>query len=153
MTVSAFQALIRLNPVPSLLRHLSIVSLLILMILSVNSANAENIKAFTSDGCSLFPDGTVSQQNLWLSCCTAHDVAYWQGGTYQERLDADNALQQCVAKVGEPEIAALMLAGVRVGGSPYLPTSFRWGYGWSYPRFYRALTQSEKQQINIMNNK
>ena len=86
--------------------------------------NAENIKPFTSDGCSSFPDGTFEHNQLWLSCCTAHDYAYWQGGTYQERLVADKELQQCVAKVGEPHIANLMLAGVRVGGSPYLPTSF-----------------------------
>jgi len=96
----------------------------------------DHIKPFTSDGCSAFPNGTPSQQNLWLSCCTVHDKAYWQGGSYQERIDADLALQQCVAAVGEPVIAALMLSGVRVGGSPYWPTSFRWGYGWSYPHGY-----------------
>ena len=112
--------------------------------------NAENIKPFTSDGCSSFPDGTFEHNQLWLSCCTAHDYAYWQGGTYQERLVADKELQQCVAKVGEPHIANLMLAGVRVGGSPYLPTSFRWGYGWSYPRWYKVLTDAEKKQIKAM---
>ena len=112
--------------------------------------NAENIKPFTSDGCSSFPDGTFEHNQLWLSCCTAHDYAYWQGGTYQERLVADKALQQCVAKVGEPHIANLMLAGVRVGGSPYLPTSFRWGYGWSYPRWYKVLTDAEQKQIKAM---
>ncbi len=117
-----------------------------LLILSL-SINAEEIQPFTSDGCSAFPDGTFTQNELWLSCCTAHDYAYWQGGTYDERLIADQALEQCVAKVGQPEIAALMLAGVRVGGTPYLPTSFRWGYGWSYSRWYQALTEEEKKQI------
>ncbi len=117
-----------------------------LLILSL-SINAEEIKPFTTDGCSVFPDGTFSQNELWLSCCTAHDYAYWQGGTYDERLIADQALEQCVAKIGQAEIAALMLAGVRVGGTPYLPTSFRWGYGWSYPRWYQALTEEEKKQI------
>ncbi|MCJ8296194.1 MAG: hypothetical protein MJK15_17465 [Colwellia sp.] len=112
--------------------------------------NAENIKPFTSDGCSSFPDGTFEHNQLWLSCCTAHDYAYWQGGTYQERRVADKELQQCVAKVGKPHIANLMLAGVRVGGSPYLPTSFRWGYGWSYPRWYKVLTDAEKKQIKTI---
>lgn len=115
-------------------------------------ANAENIKPFTSDGCSAFPDGTFKQKQLWLSCCIAHDYAYWQGGTYDERLIADKALQQCVSSVGEPQIAKLMLAGVRVGGSPYFPTSFRWGYGWSYPRWYQALTDEEKMQIALLKN-
>ncbi|HBY88518.1 MAG TPA: hypothetical protein DEO86_21920 [Colwellia sp.] len=114
------------------------------------SVQAETIEPFTSDGCSAFPDGTFAQQELWLSCCTAHDYAYWQGGTYEQRLTADKLLRQCVANVGEPQIANLMLAGVRVGGSPYLPTSFRWGYGWSYPRFYKPLTSEEKRQITLL---
>ena len=29
-----------------------------------------------------------------------------------------------------------MLAGVLVEGTPYVPTTFRSGYGWSYPREY-----------------
>ena len=99
---------------------------------------AEEIKPFTSDGCSAFPDGTYEQKQLWLACCTVHDKAYWRGGTYQQRLNADLALKNCVAEVGEPLIAELMLAGVRVGGSPYWPTKFRWGYGWSYPHGYTS---------------
>lgn len=112
--------------------------------------SAENIKPFTSDGCSAFPDGTLKQKELWLSCCTSHDYSYWQGGTYDERLVADKELHQCVSRIGEPQIANIMLAGVRVGGSPYFPTSFRWGYGWSYPRMYKALTEDEKKQIKLL---
>lgn len=126
-----------------------IVFVFIVFFISLN-VTAENIKPFTSDGCSSFPDGTFEHNQLWLSCCTAHDYTYWQGGTYQERLVADKELQQCVAKVGEPHIANLMLADVRVGGSPYLPTTFRWGYGWSYSRWYKVLTDAEKKQIKAM---
>ncbi len=111
----------------------------------------ESIKPFTSDGCSDFPNGTFEHKELWLSCCTDHDHSYWQGGTYEERLTADKQLEQCVSNVGEPLIAELMLAGVRVGGSPYFPTSFRWGYGWPYPRFYKALTTEEQKKINTQN--
>ncbi|KGJ94449.1 hypothetical protein [Colwellia psychrerythraea] len=123
--------------------------IIICLLFSLLSASilAETIKPFSSDGCSAFPDGTYQQKELWLSCCTAHDYAYWQGGTYEERLIADEQLQQCVANVGEPKIANLMLTGVRIGGSPYLPTPFRWGYGWSYPRPYKPLTPEEKRQI------
>jgi hypothetical protein len=39
------------------------------------------------------------------------------------------------------------LAGVRVGGTPYLPTSFRWGYGWSESRGYKALSDEEKREL------
>lgn len=108
---------------------------------------ADTLKPFSSDGCSAFPDGTFEQNQLWLRCCTAHDYAYWQGGTYQQRVEADKALRRCVAAVGEEEIALLMLAGVRVGGSPFFPTSFRWGYGWSYPRFYGELSEEELEQV------
>jgi len=105
------------------------------------------LKPFTSDGCSDFPDGTPKHKTLWLGCCTEHDKAYWQGGTYKERRQADRELQRCVASVGEPGIAALMRAGVRVGGSPCWPTRFRWGYGWPWPRGYRALTAAERDQV------
>jgi len=122
-----------------------IFSLFILMYSSV--LLAEEIEPFTTDGCSSFPDGTIEQQSLWTHCCVQHDLAYWKGGTYQQRLEADEALSSCVYKVGEKEIAELMLAGVRVGGTPYLPTSFRWGYGWPFPKVYKALTENEKQKV------
>jgi len=118
----------------------------ILFIIS-SAVGAEQIRPFTTDGCSAFPNGSYQQQQLWLPCCTAHDYAYWQGGSYNERLVADQVLHQCVSKLGEHTIAKLMLTGVRVGGSPFLPTPFRWGYGWSYPRGYKPLTTEEKQQI------
>jgi len=114
------------------------------------SACSSTIKPFASDGCSSFPDGNMAQRDLWLSCCTAHDYAYWQGGTYDQRLETDKALRMCVKEVGEPEIALLMLAGVRVGGSPIWPTSYRWGYGWSYPKWYAELTEDELQQIQAL---
>ena len=108
---------------------------------------ADTLKPFTSDGCSVFPDGTFEQKKLWLTCCQRHDFDYWQGGTYQQRLASDKRLKMCVSRVGEPMIAKLMLAGVRIGGTPYLSASFRWGYGWSYPRFYCALSIEEINQV------
>lgn len=111
---------------------------------------ASEIRPFTSDGCSSFPNGTFQQNELWLLCCVAHDYTYWKGGTFQDRVAADKELEACVSAVGEPAIALLMLAGVRVGGTPYLPTRFRWGYGWPYPRGYKALSESELMQIEAM---
>ncbi len=115
--------------------------------LFVAVVDAADLKPFTTDGCSGFPDGTSEHKTIWLKCCTEHDYAYWKGGTYQDRAEADEALRACVAEVGEPEIAALMLAGVRVGGTPYLPTRFRWGYGWPYFRGYKEPTREELDQI------
>lgn len=115
--------------------------------LCIGCASQATIRPFASDGCSAFPDGTPSDKNLWLDCCLDHDKAYWQGGTFDERRKADEGLRRCVGNVGKPEIALLMLAGVRVGGSPYWPTRFRWGYGWQWPRGYRAVTPAERDQI------
>jgi len=117
--------------------------------------SAAQLQPFTSDGCSMFPDGTLFQQKLWLQCCTAHDQAYWLGGTYEQRMLADQALGQCVAQVGEKEVADLMLAGVRVGGSPYWITPYRWGYGWPYwdgwrPRGYKELDEGEQKQAEAL---
>ena len=123
-------------------------SAVVVFFLSVTCGVAGDLKLFTTDGCSSFPDGTVTQQTLWLQCCIKHDLAYWKGGTVEERLNADKALEHCVAEIGEPAVAQLMLAGVRVGGSPYFPTPFRWGYGWPYPRGYHALSAQEKQQVH-----
>ena len=120
---------------------------LILLLLSPTLTFAADIDPFTTDGCSVFPDGTIEHQSLWSECCIKHDIAYWQGGTYDDRTRADQGLELCVGKVGEPEIAKIMLAGVRAGGSPYFPTSYRWGYGWAYPRGYKALTENEKNQV------
>lgn len=122
----------------------------LLLLIAVNFVDAAELKPFTSDGCSVFPDGTLDKQELWLTCCTQHDFEYWKGGTYQQRLESDQKLEACVAKVGQPEVAAVMLLGVRVGGSPYLPTEFRWGYGWPYPRLYKPLTPKEIALVELL---
>ncbi|GAW97114.1 MULTISPECIES: hypothetical protein [Colwellia] len=121
--------------------------IILLAITSTTVYSADEIKPFISDGCSSFPDGTLEDKDLWLSCCTAHDFSYWVGGTYQDCVEADESLRQCVTNVGEPVIAKLMLAGVRVGGTPYLPTKFRWGYGWPYPRGYKVINEQENKKV------
>jgi hypothetical protein len=114
---------------------------------NLNLPGGNTLKPFTSDGCSMFPDGIIKQKELWLNCCIQHDYEYWQGGTYQQKLASDLALEICVANVGQPEIAALMMTGVSVGGSAYLPTKFRWGYGWPYPRSYGPLLIEEQKKV------
>lgn len=121
---------------------------LILLSSACSLAQAEEIAPFTTDGCSDFPNGTPSQSSLWLNCCVAHDKAYWAGGTYAERLVADNELERCVAARGEPLIGGIMLVGVRIGGSPHWPTTFRWGYGWAGMRGYQPLSADERQQVS-----
>jgi hypothetical protein len=105
---------------------------------------AETLRPFASDGCSLFPDRALVGTVDWCACCLAHDLAYWRGGTNEQRLAADQDFQACVsAKTGDAALAATMYAGVRLGGGPEVNTSFRWGYGWPHGRGYQALTPSE----------
>ena len=105
---------------------------------------------FTSDGCSLFIDGTFEDPDLWKECCLKHDIAYWQGGTEEEREAADIAFRECVKKkTGNSELAEVMYQAVRKGGDPYFPTWYRWGYGWPIGRGYRALTVAEKDLVKI----
>ncbi len=120
---------------------------IVLLSCIANVAVASDLKPFTSDGCSVFPDGTLKEKDLWLACCIEHDKAYWLGGTYKEKELADARLEKCVADIGEPFIATLMKAGVRIGGSPYFPTPFRWGYGWAYSRGYAPLTELELKVV------
>lgn len=105
---------------------------------------------FSSDGCSspfswlwwkLFGHGPP-----WEGCCVLHDFAYWRGGTRGDRWLADRRLRCCVmAKAREYALAGqclitviawIMWAGVRLGGGPYLPVHWRWGYGWRWPHGY-----------------
>ena len=87
---------------------------------------------FVTDGCSMFPDSD------WVECCVEHDIEYWCGGSADERRVADRALQACVAKTGRPTLGWWMDKGVRMGGVPWAPTSWRWGYGWNWPTGYAA---------------
>jgi hypothetical protein len=121
--------------------------ILLLSVALAGCASQPRLKPFATDGCSLYPDGTSEYRDLWLHCCRRHDRKYWLGGTRAERLKADIELRDCVAAVGQPRIAERMLRGVRAGGTPYLPTRFRWGYGWRYLRGYKPLTDSEKKLI------
>lgn len=129
-----------------------LLQLLAVAILLTPIAQADQISPFTSDGCSAFPDGNFEEGLLWLHCCEAHDYAYWKGGSFTQREEADVALQQCVAKKGQAPTALIMLVGVRIGGSPLFPSSFRWGYGWSYPRWYKILSDKELLQIETSEN-
>jgi hypothetical protein len=116
-----------------------------LLLLGCTDEGLIELSDFTSDGCSLFIDGTFEKPDLWKECCLTHDIAYWQGGTQEERLEADLAFKACVEKkTGDSTLAELMYDAVRLGGEPYFPTWYRWGYGWSIGRGYQKLSQQEQ---------
>lgn len=95
---------------------------------------------FASDGCS----GGMSwlwrlvarRDPPWNGLCVDHDLAYWQGGSADDRRQADHALWDGVARNGHPIWADAMWLAVRLGGHPWLPLPWRWGYGYRFPRGY-----------------
>ncbi len=126
-----------------------ILILLILVTVGCNGSEKQ-ISDFESDGCTLFPDSSLIDKTDWCECCFEHDIAYWQGGTEDERLKADEALRDCVLeKTGDKNLAKVIYQGVRFGGSPYFYNWYRWGYGWDYDRKYKKLTSEEKKQVEI----
>lgn len=98
-----------------------------------------------SDGCSggmsafysMMSDNVKEEfgQTLkWRDCCVTHDRAYYYGGTAEEKRAADEKLMNCVSeKLGNKVTGRLlgksMEMAVKLGGKPYYPTSYRWGYG------------------------
>ncbi len=99
-------------------------------------ANANpKLKPFTTDGCSSFPDGTLSQPTLWRHCCVVHDIDYWMAGENSIRLNSNSALGICVNESlnhnYEFPFGLAMAIGTNLGGSQKLPTSWKWSYGWT----------------------
>lgn len=78
---------------------------------------------FKSDGCSLWPDGD------YRSCCEAHDLDYYYGGTKAERKASDKRLRDCVRGKGHKYISRMMYLGVRIAGGAWLRAPFSWGFG------------------------
>ncbi|WP_305824164.1 hypothetical protein [Massilia brevitalea] len=110
-----------------------------------------SLQPFSTDGCSLFPDRAPLGQADWCGCCVAHDLAYWRGGSAAERLESDRVFRECVrAASRSPALGGAMYGAVRAGGVPWLPSPFRWGYGWDYDRLYRTLSLEEDAQANAL---
>jgi hypothetical protein len=104
------------------------------------------LRPFTTDRCSLAPDGPVLGDGPgWAACCVAHDRRYWRGGSSEERRAADTEFRHCLDAV-PTRLAPVMELAVRVFGTPYLPTRFRWSYGWPYTRGYRPLSEEEARR-------
>jgi hypothetical protein len=100
---------------------------------------------FTTDGCSRWFDES------WVSCCVVHDIMYWCGGSDDDRKEADKIIKECADKKAFL-MGGIIYPGVRIGGLPWLPTPWRWGYGWKkWPRGYK--NTSNKQSIESILNK
>ena len=103
---------------------------------------------FVSNGCSVWPDA-----KNYLGCCVQHDLAYWCGGSVAARREADRDLRQCVTEHSSGLNAWLMYLGVRLGGHPLWPMSWRWGFGrhwrgryWDSPQ---QAVHGKRKQTNV----
>ena len=127
-----------------------LILLIVLSGLLTNCSKNIRLQPFTSDGCSMFPDQSLMHTQDWSECCYSHDLTYWRGGTEKERRIADSLFKECIIKkTNNKHLAELMYNGVRLGGSPFFPTWYRWGYGWNYMRGYKPFTQEEQKLIQI----
>lgn len=90
-------------------------------------------RPFTSDGCSggmSFVWKKFTGRELpWAAACVQHDREYWRGGTAADRREADRWLMIGVADSGHEIWAFIMWTAVRIGGAPWLPFGWRWGFG------------------------
>lgn len=72
----------------------------------------------------------------FAGCCCDHDYAYYKGGDLSLRKEADKKLAECIIQKGYRNwIAKVVYIGVRLGGVHWLPTSYRWGFGYKYPKY------------------
>lgn len=135
------------------MRTLGILIFLFVAQAIAHTSHASELKPFTTDGCSLWIDGTLEQPNLWRHCCVAHDLDYWKGGSEAQRKASDERIQACVKEAQGKGMANYIYTNVRWGGSPYWMNHYRWGYGWDYfdgvwPRGYKVPTEQEQQLID-----
>ncbi|NNL56738.1 MAG: hypothetical protein HKO71_03225 [Pseudomonadales bacterium] len=133
-----------------------VLKLLLVLALLVACQSDGRLMAFASQGCanyaasiyagdvSLAPESNAAPASNWCDCCIEHDIAYWRGGTSQQHDQADARLRDCVArKTSDQALANQLYQDLRSGGSAYFFDGYRWAYGWSDERQYRALEQHE----------
>ena len=125
--------------------------LISISLLSVPGFSYQNheLNKFCSDGCTHAPDGTFQKPHEWFMCCTQHDLAYWAGGSPQDKFNADTHLHACLLNTNaRPWEANLYLAAVVAFGASH------WGTGWSdfdkNAVKFNPLSSAEQSQVKRM---
>lgn len=112
------------------------------------AARAEEMRPFETDGCTMSPEGTLSKPTLWRSCCVAHDLRFWGGGTKDERNFADTKLKACVRKKAGATVANIFFTGVRIGRlAPWKIPKMRWSNAWIGQNPYQALSEEQIHKL------
>ncbi len=90
-------------------------------------------KTFHFDGCTLFFDRFLGSS--FKEACLNHDIAYWYGGTGQERLMVDVVFRGDIAETGlsGKVLSPVMYLGVRLFGDSFIAKLFNanWGFGYN----------------------
>ena len=107
------------------------------------------LKPFTSDYCSKWPDGKDEEPTQWADCCFSHDMHYWIGGTEDEKKASDVGLKECVKLSGASLNSFIMYIGVRIGGKPG-DADYAWGYGYSSARGYEKVPLEELEKARAL---
>ena len=68
---------------------------------------------FTPDGCTNFPDG------WWRVCCTVHDAIFWWQPDGISKLDADQAMTECMTALGAPGASLVAAVGLALFAGKY----------------------------------
>jgi len=100
--------------------------------------------AENSDGCTVLSwvYNTLTRKKLpFRECCVSHDEDYWYGGTRKQRSESDKRLRKCVytynngtflSKLFYTVLSWAMWVAVRIGGSPKIPSPWRWEFSSNY---------------------
>jgi len=129
---------------------LAAVVLLAVLAGAAGCVKKRELAPFNDDGCTLFPESSERTGADWTECCLEHDLAYWRGGTKEEREAADLQFRDCLLeRTGNELLAETMYNAVRVGGTPHFPSWYRWGYGWDYGRGYEPLSEAEREEVRL----
>jgi len=74
----------------------------------------------------------------WGNCCSELDREYWRGGTFIAQREANSAFRTCLGDVyPESYMPIIAYYGLYAVSSPFVPTSWRWGYGWDFGHGFR----------------
>lgn len=130
--------------------HPPITNIIIIAMLAITTtATASHLtdppKPNPKDGCSWTPDYNIA------SCCNDHDRAYRHGGSREQRKRADQKFRQCIRDKDHSILDDVYYIGVRMNAVPWLPTSFRWGFGYPYEKGHRDYTPHSEQTEKILN--
>lgn len=98
------------------------------------------LQPYRTDACTT-PAGIGKKS--WDECCTAHDFAYWVGGSQKDKMRVDAELVQCLrSKDVGGKVAAKIFELI-----PDFVTQKHWGNRWVPPREDAPLSEEEIAQV------